>query len=113
MRRVCAKIAPVDATSVARLAVTGQALHEVLRERETLLKAHEVFLADARHERYVGDLSQRERASRIAVAEGRLGTNREYLENLLDSLHALGIDDPDMTELLRMVREAAGEAPVA
>ncbi|SDW43188.1 cation transport protein ChaC [Albimonas donghaensis] len=71
------------------------------------------FLADARHERYVGDLSQRERASRIAVAEGRLGTNREYLENLLDSLHALGIDDPEMTELLRMVREAAGEAPVA
>ncbi|MEC9435643.1 MAG: gamma-glutamylcyclotransferase [Pseudomonadota bacterium] len=71
------------------------------------------FLADARHDRYVSGLTARERAARIAVAEGRLGTNREYLENLLESLEALGIHDPEMAELLAMVREARGEAPAA
>ena len=67
------------------------------------------FLADRANDRFVF-LPRPERARRIATAEGRLGTNREYLENLLDSLHALGIEDPEMMELLAMVRAAAGEA---
>ena len=67
------------------------------------------FLADRANDRFVF-LPRPERAQRIATAEGRLGTNREYLENLLESLHALGIEDPEMVELLAMVREAAPEA---
>ena len=50
--------------------------------------------------------------SRIAVAEGRLGTNLEYLENLLASLHVLGIEDPEMAELLEATLEVRREMGV-
>ena len=61
------------------------------------------FLADHSHPRHVGDLPRPERAKMIAVAEGMLGTNLEYLENLLSHLEALGLHDPEMAELHDMV----------
>jgi len=64
------------------------------------------FLADAEHHRYAGDLPRPERAGMIAHAEGVLGSNREYLENLLERLEALGLSDPEMLELHEMVEAA-------
>lgn len=64
------------------------------------------FLADPEHHRYVGDMPRAERARLIAVAEGVLGSNREYLENLLSQLDALGLEDPEMSELHAMVLDA-------
>lgn len=67
------------------------------------------FLADPSHDRYCA-LPRRERALRIAGAEGPLGTNLEYLENLLASLEALGIHDEEMHELHEMCLGAKREA---
>lgn len=67
------------------------------------------FLADPAHERYCA-LPRRERALRIAAAEGNLGTNLEYLENLLASLETLGIHDQEMHELHEMALGARREA---
>lgn len=66
------------------------------------------FLADPSHERYCA-LPRRERALRIAAAEGNLGTNLEYLENLLASLEAMGVHDPEMHELHEMCLGAKRE----
>ena len=64
------------------------------------------FLADPEHHRYVGDMPRPDRARLLAVAEGILGTNFGYLENMLDQLAALGLKDPEMSELHAMVVEA-------
>ncbi|MGM0584015.1 MAG: gamma-glutamylcyclotransferase [Pseudomonadota bacterium] len=67
------------------------------------------FLADPTHDRYV-NMPRRERATRIATASGNLGTNLEYLENLLASLEHLGIHDAEMHELHEMCLGAKREA---
>lgn len=67
------------------------------------------FLSDPEHHRYVGDMPRPDRAKLIAVAEGILGTNLGYLENLLDQLGALGLRDPEMTELHDMVLAARAD----
>ncbi len=69
------------------------------------------FLANPEHPRHVV-LPRLEKARRIAVAEGRLGTNLEYLENLLASLHVLGIEDPEMAALLEATLAARREMGV-
>ncbi len=58
-----------------------------------------VFSAKHDHWRYV-DVKRDEAARRIATAQGVLGPNIEYLENLVAGLDALGIEDPDMRDLL-------------
>ncbi|MGG7568172.1 gamma-glutamylcyclotransferase [Rhodovulum sp. DZ06] len=62
------------------------------------------FLARHDHDRFV-DLPDREAAGRIAFAEGHLGTNLEYLSQLVKHLEALGLHDPEMTALLGMCLE--------
>lgn len=62
------------------------------------------FVADPAHERHVGPMPRIEKARMIARAEGVLGSNLEYLENLLDRLETLGFHDPEMSELHAMCR---------
>lgn len=68
-----------------------------------------VFSAKHDHWRYV-DVKRDEAARRIATARGVLGPNIEYLENLVAGLDALGIEDPDMHDLLARARGHAGAA---
>ena len=58
-----------------------------------------VFLMNCDNRRYAPDLSEEEAARMIALAEGRLGPNFEYLDSMVRHLDELGIEDADMRRL--------------
>lgn len=58
-----------------------------------------VFCVNRQHERY-GDLPEIECARRISQASGPIGTNIEYLQNLVADFDALKIDDSSLRSLL-------------
>lgn len=62
------------------------------------------FLVNPEVERYV-DWPMEQQAKQIAGASGKAGTNKDYLEHLVNNLTAVGIRDPEMEELLQLVRE--------
>lgn len=53
---------------------------------------------------YLGDAPLEELAATVAAAEGPSGTNREYVFQLADALHALGKRDEHVAELAAAVR---------
>ncbi len=57
------------------------------------------FIMDRRNRRYVPGLNTDEAARIIARAEGNLGPNFEYLDQLVLHLAELRMDDPAMTDL--------------
>jgi cation transport protein ChaC len=58
-----------------------------------------VFLMNCNNRRYAPDLSEEQAARMIALAEGRLGPNFEYLDSMVRHLDELGIEDADMRRL--------------
>lgn len=62
------------------------------------------YVSDRAHPQYRGGLTLAEQAEVIARAVGPMGPNAEYLMNTVDSLAALGLDDPDLTALAELVR---------
>ena len=58
-----------------------------------------VFVMDRANRRYMPELPQEDAAQMIAVAEGGLGTNFDYLDSLVRHLDQLGIQDGDMQQL--------------
>ena len=67
------------------------------------------FVINRSHPRYEGTLPEGDVARRIALAEGILGTNREYLYRTVKHLAELGIEDGPLRGLERQVREFANE----
>jgi glutathione-specific gamma-glutamylcyclotransferase len=63
-----------------------------------------VFAANTEHADHVDELPLHEAAAMIARAEGVLGSNRQYLEQLVEQLAHLGIADAYLEELLGHVR---------
>jgi cation transport protein ChaC len=61
------------------------------------------FASNPSHPNYVGELPLGETAAIVASGNGVLGTNREYLEQLVAQLDVLGIDDPYVAQLYRHV----------
>jgi len=66
-----------------------------------------VFGANPAHPDHVGELPLAETAAMIAHASGVIGTNRDYLEQLVAQLDGLGIDDAYVRQLLGQVARAA------
>jgi len=58
-----------------------------------------VFLMNCDNRRYEPDLSEEEAARMIALAEGGLGSNFDYLDSMIRHLDELGIEDADMRRL--------------
>jgi cation transport protein ChaC len=58
-----------------------------------------VFAANPAHADHVGELPLDDAAARIARAEGVLGTNRQYLEQLLWQMEHLGLEDGYLQQL--------------
>ena len=58
-----------------------------------------VFLMDRANERYMPDLSDDTAAEIIATAEGGLGSNFDYLEQMVLHLEELGLEDAPMRKL--------------
>jgi cation transport protein ChaC len=63
-----------------------------------------VFAANPEHADHVGELTLNEAADIIARAEGVLGSNRQYLEQLVRQLEHLGISDDYLLQLLDHVQ---------
>lgn len=101
-------------------AKTAEKVHLYLRERELVSYAyHErletlkledgqqvqalCYIVDPEHIQYAGGLSLNAQAKVIKTAKGSAGENLEYLHNTAAHLEALGIDDPDMRSLLKLV----------
>ncbi len=57
------------------------------------------------HKLYVGEMTLDDVALRIAQGHGRNGSNRDYLMSTVKSLNSLGIEDEELTLLLRRVFE--------
>lgn len=66
------------------------------------------FVADRANPIIRTDLSRETQIRYIATGSGRLGTSREYLENLADHFEALGIPDEEVFSLLDGVRAYDG-----
>ncbi len=79
------------------------------RVRTALINGEEkpclCLLANKQHERYAGPLPQPTIIEAIALAEGHLGTCREYLFNLVDKLSSLSVHDQELIELANQVRQ--------
>ncbi len=67
------------------------------------------FLVKHEDERYC-DCGDAEAASRIAFAEGNLGTNLDYLARLVEHLETLNIHDREMSDLLAACLALRAEA---
>lgn len=57
------------------------------------------FVMDRSDKRYMPNLTENEAARMIAVAEGGLGPNFDYLQSLVRHLDELGIEDQNMKQL--------------
>lgn len=66
-----------------------------------------VLVANTTHTHHRGDLSMQATASTIARASGRIGTNREYLDQLVAQCGVLGIEDAYIQELATLVTLSA------
>jgi cation transport protein ChaC len=65
----------------------------------------QTYVADHLHADFAGGWSPAIKAAIIAAAEGGRGSNRDYLERTMGQLAALGIVEPGLEELARLVRE--------
>jgi len=66
-----------------------------------------VFASDTSDPKYVGELPLHETAAIIARGEGTGGTNRAYLEQIVDGLKAIGVEDPYVEQVLEQVNMIA------
>ncbi|MFK7963020.1 MAG: gamma-glutamylcyclotransferase [Burkholderiaceae bacterium] len=74
-------------------------------EIQGALKPCVCLLANKSHPRYTGPLSAQTIVSSIAMADGHLGSCREYLYKLVDGLNKLDVDDADLNLLVEQVRQ--------
>ncbi|MHA1527696.1 MAG: gamma-glutamylcyclotransferase [Alphaproteobacteria bacterium] len=66
------------------------------------------FILDRTHPQYAGGMALEDQAAVICEAAGPTGTNRDYLFNTVAHLRDLGVEDPELFELERMVRARTG-----
>lgn len=109
-------------------ATQAEAVHAYLRERELVSYAYDerflavrlddgsevaalAYVTNPGHPQYCGHLGLDEQAGIIAAAIGPMGPNVEYLLQTEASLHALGIDDPDLGTLSALVRQRLEARP--
>lgn len=65
------------------------------------------FIINQSHPRYAPDIALEEKAARIAIAEGHLGSNRDYLFRTASALADAGLNDEYIIELAERVRTLA------
>ena len=62
------------------------------------------FVVDPENERYCSNLDEDTLVSTLALAEGPIGRNSDYLYQLIDHLEELRYEDPELTSLAAKVR---------
>ncbi|SLN20300.1 ChaC-like protein [Aquimixticola soesokkakensis] len=61
------------------------------------------YVVDPEHRQYTGALSLKRQAQIIAQAKGGRGPNCDYLVNTAQALAGMGLHDPELEELVRLV----------
>lgn len=99
--RIPAALVDQETEFMWRREMFGGAYRPLFQKVETPQGAVEalVFVMEHENHRYAPDVSENEAARMIAVAEGRLGPNFDYLDSLVRHLGELGIRDDAMTRL--------------
>jgi len=67
------------------------------------------FVVDPNHRQYAGALPLETMATIIAGAEGRYGKNVDYLANTIEEMAKLDVHDPELDQLLALVRAREAE----
>ena len=62
------------------------------------------YVANTAHPQYAGKVAPEKAAELIAERIGPAGTNREYFENTINHLDALGIQDRDLLQIREILR---------
>ncbi len=102
-KRLAARARILGDTPIAGVSHRGLGVHHVGSHSQRQAPATTVASLLA-HPDYVGELPLEETAAIIARSAGVLGTNRQYLENLVAQIEHLDIEDAYMTQLLKQVR---------
>jgi len=79
-------------------------IEAICAQTETTVNAL-TFVVDTSNERYAAELSQPEVIRSIATAAGPLGSNCDYLFQLVENLNKLGFKDSEIEELAQHVQE--------
>lgn len=69
------------------------------------------FVINRHQPRYAGKLPQELLVAHLAMASGKIGTCAEYLTNTVEHMHALGIEDGQLHDVLERVRDYSGGPP--
>lgn len=69
------------------------------------------FVVCEDHPHFVPPLPRDQMAEIMCKAAGRYGTNHDYLVRLLETMHELGIDDPDLRDLDACIRARLSMMP--
>lgn len=62
------------------------------------------FVINPDHEHYVPDLALEDVAQRVVRAEGKCGSCLDYVQNTVKCLHQSGLRDPDLEQLLTLIK---------
>ena len=62
------------------------------------------FVADPRHQQYACDLALAQTARLVAQGSGQRGHNLEYLHRTIAQMHAIGVRDPHLEQVLTSAR---------
>lgn len=115
-RGVAFRVAAADAPEVlayleARENVNGEKVYHCRRVKLRLVSGRTVlgiaYVADRTHPSFCRPCEQ-STAAAIARGRGQAGLNRDYLVNTVSGLAALGLSDPALERLVRLVMETAG-----
>jgi cation transport protein ChaC len=80
-----------------------EVIHPVTLEGAAEVEAL-AYVLDRTHPQYSGGLDLEAQARIIAAAEGPAGPNADYLHNTVLHLEEIGLHDPELAELDRLVR---------
>ena len=80
-----------------------EVIHPVTLEGAAEVEAL-AYVLDRTHPQYSGGLDLEAQARIIAAAEGQAGPNADYLHNTVLHLEEIGLHDPELAELDRLVR---------
>ncbi len=111
---VALRVAPADAERTRAYLRKRELIYGVYREASVQVGLHDgreitaiAYVAEVRHPCYAGVLPLARQAQVIRGAEGRTGTNLDYVRNTVRHLRAAGIHQPRIERLVTVIGAAA------
>lgn len=104
-------VAPAQTQKVIRYLREREQINDVYRECRRIIHLEDgrkvralVFLARRDHRQYAGQLPGPARARLVAQGRGKSGTSMDYLIDTLNHLRQMGVENPQLEQLLADAR---------